>query len=724
MIVLPLLLAAAPLTFTADRIAAGNVTGAAVATGHVVAVSSPYSLRSDYMERDEHGRMFFRDPTCATTCTNQPGICHWEVRGEVEYEADDHVLLRNAWLRFFEVPILWLPYLYYPLNWDCGFSWMPGYIGKWGAFLLTKYTYDIAGDRNHADNTWWLRGDTRFDLRYKQGVAFGEDLFWNLGDFGAGSFELYYASDTYSEPRYGVGGRYQDALHWGSPVERERYGLSLQHRWDVTERDSLQVRGSFYSDSYFRNDFHRKSFFNLKSQFLDYRSNGVFWEHIENAVAFGGEVSGRLNDFYAMTDRLPEFYFDVNPLPVFGSFVNYESESRLGWLQRHPAAYGLGNPDSIYAYQPGLWANQSATRFDTYHRFTAPFSAFDDVMAVVPRVAGRGTYWSACGRDNLDGWGHSTDEGAAERWIGEVGTTLSARGSAFLNDDWRHIVEPYLDFLAQEAWYSGLGNGNRPYVFDTLDASSTWEDQFAGRSRNLPYSYYGITPGVRNAWDRVDENGNIRKCLDLDFYVAAQFNTATYVGEGDSHRLAEAGSPNYGRNGCEFVPGARLRWMPMEKTMLSFRGEYDSDNNRFAYVQTRLTQEVTRDFSWYGRYFLRDHRFWDFSSCPFDPEQGREDSQDLVRLHMAEIGFEHKLCEWLAWGPRIRWDLRHNELDCVGTWIDYLTDCLGFRLLLEYDNSYDTVDGYHNDENYSIGFYIYLRAFGSDSGNIFQGGGR
>ena len=34
------------MTFTADRIAVDNVTQAAVASGHVVAVSAPYTLRS------------------------------------------------------------------------------------------------------------------------------------------------------------------------------------------------------------------------------------------------------------------------------------------------------------------------------------------------------------------------------------------------------------------------------------------------------------------------------------------------------------------------------------------------------------------------------------------------------------------------------------------------------------------------------------------------------
>ena len=29
------------------------------------------------------------------------------------------------------------------------------------------------------------------------------------------------------------------------------------------------------------------------------------------------------------------------------------------------------------------------------------------------------------------------------------------------------------------------------------------------------------------------------------------------------------------------------------------------------------------------------------------------------------------------------------------------------------------MDGYHYDEDWSFGFYVYLRCFGADSGNVF-----
>ena len=155
MIATLLLAAAEAMTFAADRIAADHVTQALTATGHVTATVKPLTLRGDYVTRADNGLTTFHDPTCVTTCSNEVGHTHWNVTGEVEYKSDDYVLLRNAWLRFCEMPILWLPYLYYPLGTGCGFSWMPGYSHWWGAHLLTKYSYHLLGDPSR-ESPWNL----------------------------------------------------------------------------------------------------------------------------------------------------------------------------------------------------------------------------------------------------------------------------------------------------------------------------------------------------------------------------------------------------------------------------------------------------------------------------------------------------------------------------------------------------------------------------------------
>lgn len=709
------LFAAQAMTFTADRIAADDATKTVVASGRVVAVSAPMTVRGEYMSRAEDGTFHFRDPTYATTCTNGLGHTHWNVTGELKYRADDYVLLRNAWLTFCEVPVLWLPYLYYPLDMsDCGFSWMPGYTGRWGGYLLTRYAYDLIGGGE--GESAWLRGATRADLRYEQGLAVGEDLKWNLRDFGSGRFDVYYAWDRSDDVDRRARRWYSQ--NWGSEVDERRYGMTLSHRFEPTERDQVRLRGTYLSDSYFRRDFLRKTPFNAKSHFLSYDNSGVFWEHLENAFSAGAEVSGRLNDFYGMTGRLPELYFDVNPTPLFGLPVNYESESRIGYLMRDYAEYGNGDWTNPFCRQPGGWAAYEAARFDTYHRLTAPFRTFGDVLSVVPRLAYRGTCWNRSGEDNLTGWGETGDAGSLYRSVLESGVTFAGRGTGRIGERWRHLVEPYLDVLAQEAYYAG--SGDRPYVFDNLDASVMWEDQFAGRGRNLPYSYYGLTPGLRNVWEQADEQGRLKPVVDLDAYVALQFNDASYRGVGGAHRLAKTGRPNYGGSVCEAVPGARLRWMPAQDLTLMTRVEYDAVGNSVPVADAGVQHEVGRAFKYHVSYALRDYRIWDFSSMPYDPARMTSEDLNYAKVHSAEIGFEHSPIDWLAWSPYVRWDLRESELDCIGAWFDLLTDCLGFRFLVEYENDYTRIDGYRRDDDWSFGFYVYLRAFGANGSNIFH----
>ena len=721
MIAALVLAAVQAMTFTADRIAADNVTRALTATGHVVAVSAPVTLRGEMMTRDKDGLMLFRDPFCVTTCTNDVGHTHWNVSGEVEYKEHDYVVLRNMWLKLYELPVLWLPYMYYPLETDNGFSWMPGYTGRWGAYLLTKYTYHLLGDPGHGEGTSWLEAATRLDLRYRQGVAVGEDLDWSLGDFGKGGFNFYFAWDEDVDEDRWSPSRYTDAHHsynWGSPIERERYSANLRHRWEASERDTVFLRVSHFSDSHVRSDFFRKTLFNWKSQWTGYDNSGIFWEHLENDLSFGAEASGRLNKFYGMTGRLPEVYFDVNPLPVFGLPVNYETENRLGYLTRDPAEYGLGDHRNPFCFHPGSWAECEAFRFDTYHRLTAPFKTLDDVLSVVPRVGYHGTMWNESGEDDLTGWNEASNAGSLFRSILEGGVTFAGRGKAWVDERWQHMVEPYLDVLAQKAWMGG--SGNRPYVFDSIDASVFWEDQFAGRSRNLPYTYYGVTPGLRNAWEKLDELGTLRQVVDFDVYAALQFGATSFLGDDDRHKLAKVGRSNYGKSECYVSPGARLRWTPDKDISLLARAEYDSDYNTLAAGDVGWKQRVSEDLSYNVSYAIRDFRMWDFSSAPYDPRQMTGDELNSEKMQYVNVGFENQPLDWFAWGPYMRWDIRENELDGVGSWFDYLTDCLGFRFIVEYQNSYTRIDGHERDEDWSFGFYVYLRAFGPDSCNVFQ----
>ena len=706
---------------TADMVAADNVTGALAASGHVQAVSAPVILRSESVTRDEDGEFKFSDPTHVTTCTNDWDHLHWRASGEVRFRDKKYVLLRNAWLHMWGVPVMWLPFWYYPMDTDYGWRVMPGYTSRWGAYVLTKYVYGICGSM--AEGSYGLAGNTRLDLRMKNGVALGQTVKWNVGDFGTGKFKVYYAWDEDAD-RYDRHWNDQKEWHysnWGNEVEKERYGFSFEHRADFTERDTFWVKAAYYSDSHFHHDFLRKAMLYDGNIFATHRANELAWEHVENSVSVGASVSGPLNDFYPGVARLPEFYFDVNPLPVLSLPVNYESQTRVGYLDRDYGKYGKRGTPAQYRYTPGPWANYNAFRLDTYHRLTLPMK-FADVLSTVPRFALRGTYWSDSGvrATEVERAGSSGDD--VWRTIVEGGVTFSARGTAEVSDGMDHVVEPYLDVLAQEAGISGLDRNGRIYQFDSIDASRDWLDHFAGRSRNLPYSWYGVTPGIRNALRVDSEGGTTRTLLDVDAYCSIQFNDTSYTSRDRRHRLVrDLEDPCYGEDAPFFVPGVRARWMPTKGATLSGRVEYDTDGDRLAYASVMWSHRLDEKFSYRVSYFGRDHRRWDYAATVYDRETMREDEFNWARYSFLEVGFEHEVCDAIAWSPYVRWDCREGEFDEIGTWIDFRTDCLGFRLSLSYENDFTRVDGSRYDHDFHAGFYIYLRALGPSSGNPFGG---
>ena len=718
------------LTVTADRMAADNKTGTLVATGHVRAVTSPIgradksgarpapvSLLAELVEKDGD-EYRFAGPTAITTCTNDAHALHWQASGNVVYKEHGYVEATDMTLYAFGIPVMWFPYWYQPLDTNYGWRVTPGYTSRWGAYLLSKFVYGIYG--SFAPGEIGLYGASRLDLRSKNGIAVGQSLHWQLGDVGKGLFKVYYAwdqnADTYD--KHWSTGRNWRYSNWGSEVPDERYGLMLEHRWQG-ERDVVRLQGAYYSDSYFQRDFLREGLFGSSNRFVDQYGNELAWERAENSFGAGVSVSGPLNDFYGGTSRLPEFYFDVAPQPVFALPVNYESATRIGYLNRNYAKRGDSQTDTVYRYDPGEWADFQAFRADTYHRLAAPLRCAD-VVSVVPRIGFRATYWSETGYDNVDGYGRALEAGDAGRTIFEFGTTFSARGTGRLGDSWLHTLEPYLDVLAQEAHYEGLADGSRPYVFDSVDASRDWLDQFAGRSRNLPYSWYGITPGLRNVFKKSADDGSTRTMLDLDLYASVQFNDTSWTGGGRYHRLAsDPAEPNYGRRAGTVVPGMRARWFVDEDASLSARIEYDCQDDALAYADIAWRQQVEKNLSYYVTYASRDHRAWDFSSAPHNPAVVRNEDFNWAKFGFFEIGVEHEFCDALAWGPFVRWDCREGEVDEVGSWFDIRTDCLGLRFSLSYENDYSRIDGSRADDDWRFGVYVYLRALGPGSGSAF-----
>lgn len=684
------------LRITSDYFAGARKTGEMLATGHVQAVSGKIRVFSDRVSRSADGRYDFGRAEL-TTCTNAYDDLHWKIAGRLEYREDRAIILRNAALYADDIPVLYFPYWYYPLNTDYGFRFMPGYSSKWGGYILSGYVYNIIGEKN--PNGPSLGGSTYLDYRTKNGVAVGQTVRLNMGDvLGRAKLRIYHAWDRnydryrnhYDDSRY----EYQN---WGSPVDYRRYRIALDHSADLTERDSLRLHGAYLSDSQFLYDF-----FDRDNRDETIPMNEAAYEHRENSFAAGAEVSGPLNKFYGGTSRLPEGWLAIEPQPVFDLPVNYESQTRAGWLNRQAAEYTDAPWDSPFRYTPAKWASYQAARVDTNHRLTIPFKLWD-TLAVVPRAGYRGTYYSDSGDTaNFD----SASGNGLYRSIFEAGFTASARATGWISDNWRHVFEPYVDYSYQTVNIEEQGRGGRLYYFDSLDRSYDWLDQFGFDGRGLPTDWHGIRPGVRNSFQRRDDKGLLHTVLDIDTYAAVPFNTTRYGADG---RPTSDEDANYSvRGDREVVPGTMIRFHPDDDTTLGARAEYDCENSKAAYADILWNQRLAKSFSYYASYIGRDHRLWDYSDTPLT-EWNRE------KANMIELGFTHDICDSLGWSPFVRYDLRRNELDEVGSWFEYRLDCLAFRLTTSYISSFTRIDGSKRESDVRVGFFIYLRAFGPSS---------
>ena len=134
------------LVVRGEYMSASRTTGELLATGRVEAVASPYRFRADSISRSADGFYKLSGNTLMTTCTNDDSCLHWCLSGEFAYREQHSATVRDAWVRLWDIPVLWVPYWYYPLNTDYGFRFMPGYTSRWGGYILTGYVYDLINE--------------------------------------------------------------------------------------------------------------------------------------------------------------------------------------------------------------------------------------------------------------------------------------------------------------------------------------------------------------------------------------------------------------------------------------------------------------------------------------------------------------------------------------------------------------------------------------------------
>lgn len=626
--------------------------------------SKDFGVYAKQMARTEDG-LYLADDVSVTTCTNTFDHLHWRVAGDARLKDGDYVEIYDGVPYAFGVPFFYFPYFYRALDVNYGVRVYPGYTSRWGGYVLLSYKLNIY--RSEKPDGPIIDATSHLELRSKRGVGVGESIEWNLKRWGEGELSAFYFWDT--KPRDD-----NDGQNWSSTIPSERYKLQITHSTDITPRDLFLLRAKYLSDSEVMNDFFEKAH---RDESIPI--NFTSYEHREHALAAGVTVSGPLNDFYGGVARLPEGWLDIVPTPVFNTGINYESQTRAGYLERHAAYYDRAtNP--LYQYYPGVWADYQTARGNTAHRLTYPLKFFDAV-SLVPRAGYQGTYYQ------------TSDTGdSLYRHAGELGAETSMRIVSGWDNGWRHTIEPYLDYSWQPVDWSVDGK-NGAYMFDRIDRSFEWLDQFGMDGVWLPYNWHGVRPGVRNLFQtKSEKTGAPRTVLDVDTFAAIQLpNSSTSDAE-----------PNINDDGARMV-GMKTIFSPIESFQSRAVAEWDTKEERFAYVDLGAQYKLNKKFSAGAGYMARDHEVYDFNPALL-PQWNRVD-QSVVYT-----GFTHELTDAWAWSMFVRYDTDIGALDEVGGFLQYSLDCLVFQLRSSYRPPYKRFDGSERDSDFRISFIVWLRA--------------
>jgi lipopolysaccharide assembly outer membrane protein LptD (OstA) len=423
---------------TAERMTLNEATGDVVAEGQVFLQSDAQTWRGERLEYNfktgKLGGSDFRtgktplfaagtgllaDPTNNTyTITNafvtgddiaEPS---YRIRARsLKLVPGKYLEARDATLYLGHVPVMYLPYFHrefgrHPNN----FEFTPGYRSLYGAYLLGTYNWFWSSN---------LMGSVHLDYRQKRGVAGGPDLTYDLGRWGKGQLQTYYANDD--DPGL-------DVLN-NQPIRTDRYRLSFSH--SATLRTNLTakvvVRGQ--SDTQVIRDFFEQ----------EYRLNGKPASYLELNQAWSNYTldvlaQPRLNDFFETVERLPDIKLTGVRQQLGVSPFYYDSESSAGYFR--------------HRYPDGIADDFAASRADTYHQITLPRTFFG-WLNFTPRAGGRFTYYS-------ETEGQNTTFTEETRGVFNTGAELSfkasriwrnARNKAFDVTELRHIIEPSINYV-------------------------------------------------------------------------------------------------------------------------------------------------------------------------------------------------------------------------------------------------------------------------------------
>ena len=399
----------------------------------------------------------------------------YELDNIVTDRGDYDVVFFNGVAKIYGVPVMWLPVFYKPKDISPGlFSTQFGKTSGWGYYVSLSKFFPL---------TEYPRSGVRIynDYYEKRGVGYGldADIVSEQSRTDIFAYSIYdvrpYETDDYDDYRL--------------KVPHNRFDFRISNITHITPR--LDFRGAFEyaSDLYFVRDFF-SSRYAANPQPATYAALEQQFDHFSASILF----RPRLNDFYTVSEKMPEARIDIPRQQVLDTNLYYQGDmdasyNRMQWIE-FDWDY---NPRRKKTKITNVLSNYQTFRFDTTHFIYYPIRL--DWLTVVPRAGFKMTAYgnsseTAVTTDDLLAMFMAADPecvsnykfknydhngGARVRSLGELGfeastkihnTWSNVRIPVMRVDGLRHIMRPYVNYT-----YIGSPSVDRDYLFyfDDMD---------------------------------------------------------------------------------------------------------------------------------------------------------------------------------------------------------------------------------------------------------------
>ena len=390
---------------------------------------------------------------------------------------EHHVIMKGVTMNVMGMPILWLPYMYKPPDESPGLFQMHGGETKnWGGFLFVSKRFQLS-------EAPYAMSRVMLDWYSLRGVGYGAKTSVATENSNTDIF-------AYSIHDIRPTQEYKDIPSRRLDIPHARYDFRISNITHITPRLDFRGRYELLSDFYFRDEFFSDAAY-------AYPQPTTFGALEYQGDRFSASLYSRVrvNDFYTVVEKLPEFSLNVPRQELFKN-IYYQGDTRIGYYQMKWRKFDkdriLGNKIDPENYESG--------RVDSLHFFYYPVNL--GWLNLVPRAGVRFTAYSNSSKRSINGkdlaalfvvdnpytpsnlniTNYDNNGGSKFRAIGEFGLQATTKISrAWQNvksgywqlDGIRHIMEPYVNYT-----YVTDPSESRDYLFYFDDADRIIEQNF------------------------------------------------------------------------------------------------------------------------------------------------------------------------------------------------------------------------------------------------------